>query len=179
MFYALMKSCTKTMCNCLNIHLTKINMQELCAPWHILKILTSRNTIAMKEFQTELSNLLESLSAHNYHHIKIALELHRKILDYTKASGPTFTIYDQVMRLCAIPCTAFVQELQIYKVDQKTTQKQFGANNSPCPLDLLLKIQEMIKTLDATNQWPFHMGGKNHGKRKTISLDTSSSKKKK
>ena len=120
------------------------------------------------------------MSARNYDLIKIAPELYRKILDYTKASGPTFTISDQVMSaLHVVPCTAFVQELQIFEVDQKVTQKQLGTNDSACPLDLLQKIPEMIKTLDTTNQWSFHMGGKNCGKRKTMTLDTNSSEKKK
>ena len=50
-------------------------------------------------------------------------------------------------------------------------------NKSLCALDLLQKIPEMIKTLAASNQWPFHMGGKQRGKRKSAPKDNKSTKK--
>ena len=175
MFHALTRSCTKLMRDRLNMHSAQIEMQGPRALWYILKILTSRNTVVMKEFQTELSNLSESFSDRNYDLVKIAPELHRKILDYTEAGGPTFTIYDQVISgLRTVPCQAFVSALQLYEVEWTTTNK----NKSPSALDLLQQILEMIKTLDANNQWPFHMGGKQRGKRKTAApKDDKSSKK--
>ena len=179
MFHALTRSCTKLMRDRLNMHSAQIQMQGPQALWYILKILTSCNTVVMKEFQTELLNLSESFSDRNYNLVKIAPELHRKILDYTETGGPTFTIYDQVISgLRTVPCQAFVSTLQLYEVKWMTNNK----NKSPSALDLLQKIPEMIKTLDASNQWPFHMGSKQHGKRKTAapkddkSLKTSKSK---
>ena len=180
MFHALMASCTKQMRDCLNMYATNISMQGPPALWYILKILTSRNTLILKEFQTELANLGDLLPERNYDLIKIAPKLHRKIMDYIEARGPTFTIYDQVMStLRTIPCQPFVQELQLYEVDQKANLKQQGMKDpSINPLDLLQKIPEMIKTLDATNQWPFHMGGKPRGgKRKNGSKDGAANKK--
>ena len=102
MFHALMASCTKQMRNCLNMYASKIAMQGPRALWYIIKILTTRNTLSLKEFQTELANLGDSLKEHNFDFIKIAPELHHNILDYKEAGGPTFTIYYQVMSPCAL-----------------------------------------------------------------------------
>ena len=111
----------------------------------------------MKEFQSKPFNLTESFSERNYNLVKNTPELHRKILDYTEAGGPPFTINDQVISsLQTVPCQAFMSTLQLYEVEWRKTNK----NESPRVLDLLQKTPEINKTLDATNQWPFHMGGK-------------------
>ena len=163
------------------MHASFIDMQGPRVLWYILKILTSHNTLVLKEFQTELANLGEYLVEKNFDLIKIAPELHQKILDYKEAGGPTFTIYDQVISaLRTIPCQPFVQELQLYEVDQKAYLKQTGQKDASVdPLDLLQKIPEMIKMLDATNQWPYHMGGKPCGgnKRKQSGKDSNNKKK--
>lgn len=157
------------------MHAKNIDMQGPCVLWYILKILTSLNTLVLKEFQSELVNLGKYLVEKNYDLINIAPELHR--LDYKKAGGLTFTIYDQVISAFrTIPCQPFVQELQLCEVDQKANVKQSGSNIDP--LDLLQKIPEMIKNLDATNQWPFHMGGKlSSGKHKQSLKDKENKKK--
>ena len=155
----------------------QIQMQGPRALWYILKVLTTHNTVVTKEFQSKLLNLSESLSERNYDLVKIAPDLHRKIFDYTKAGGPPFMIYDQVISgLRTLPCQAFVSALQLYEVEWTTTNK----NKSLSVLDLLQKIPEMIKTLAASNQWPFHIGGKQRSKRKSAApKDDKSTKKKK